>query len=563
MTFSVVLIAKNESRTLPRLMESLCEFRTRGGEIILLDTGSTDGTPNLARSYGVIVHEVGERFVREVTGTQAEEINADFRDPSEPEIVRAGDRYFDYAAARNHAATLASNDMLATPDCDEAYTVFDIERIESAIARGVEQLEYHFVFSHLPDGSPGIQFAHCKFYDRRKLQWTGVIHEVLTGTAVKEYVDFIRLEHFQLPDERRGRYLTGLAVEVRNDPGNDRNCHYFARELMYAGRPLSAAREFRRHIAMDKWPAERAQSYVFLGDCTSDQSAYLKAIQIDPTRREAFMRLAWAGYRAGCHRSTATWAGAAIGIPLNHYYGNNGADYGAMPHEMLYWAHWYLGDVELSRFHWKRALSLEPENPKYVGDWALFNPTPLISIVIPTLGREEQLAALIESIPTLAGYPNIEIVVEHDSFENRSGVARTLARAVDRARGEYILFLGNDCKPRQGFVMQAMIVASGEPVFVALNDGLWDGKLATHWMAHRSLKRDGFFSDAYHHVGCDNELTARMKQRGVYRYAPLSNIGHSTLDDSVRRIAWDAKAVESDRAILKQRSIQFGFAPFL
>ena len=44
MNFSIVLIAKNESKTLPRLIGSLSEFQKRGGNILLLDTGSTDDT---------------------------------------------------------------------------------------------------------------------------------------------------------------------------------------------------------------------------------------------------------------------------------------------------------------------------------------------------------------------------------------------------------------------------------------------------------------------------------------------------------------------------------------
>ena len=61
--FSIALIAKNESKTLPRLMESLKDFQSRGGEVILLDTGSNDGTPELARSLGCKVTEVGEKYV--------------------------------------------------------------------------------------------------------------------------------------------------------------------------------------------------------------------------------------------------------------------------------------------------------------------------------------------------------------------------------------------------------------------------------------------------------------------------------------------------------------------
>jgi glycosyltransferase involved in cell wall biosynthesis len=47
--FSVALIARNEEKTLPRLIESLSEFQRFGGEILLLDTGSTDNTVQVAK----------------------------------------------------------------------------------------------------------------------------------------------------------------------------------------------------------------------------------------------------------------------------------------------------------------------------------------------------------------------------------------------------------------------------------------------------------------------------------------------------------------------------------
>ena len=44
--FSVCLIARNEAPNLWRIHNSLKEFQTREGEIVLIDTGSTDGTPD-------------------------------------------------------------------------------------------------------------------------------------------------------------------------------------------------------------------------------------------------------------------------------------------------------------------------------------------------------------------------------------------------------------------------------------------------------------------------------------------------------------------------------------
>lgn len=570
MNFSVVLIARNEALTLPRLVSSLAEFQRRGGEIVLVDTGSTDGTPDIARNLGCNVSEVGTRFLHSVSDPSA--LNAHFVETGEPAIVQPGATWFDYAAARNFAATLSPTDMIATPDCDEQYTALDLDAIEAAIADGVQQLEYHFVFSHLPTGEPDVQFAHSKFYDRRALHWTGVVHEVLTGVAQRQWVPFIRLEHWQNPSTNRGGYLTGLAIDCHQHPGNDRNSHYLGRELLWSGRPKSSIKELSRHVAMNRWPAERAQSLIYIGDAHASLgdtpaalAAYRKAIVTDPTRRQAFIRLAEHFYKQNDHLQCAQNAAAAVVTPLHAFYGNQARDYGLFPHEMLYWALYRLGAIDGAAHHWRICHEADPSNPKYAADWQFFNRGPSVSIVIPTLGRDSELKSLVDSIAALAGYP-VEVIVQHDSFENRKGVARTLSAGVTRASGDLILFLGNDCLPEPSFVAQAVIefcrAFPDRDGLVALNDGLWDGKLATHWLASRSLLPSlggEFLSHAYNHVGCDNELTARVRALGKYAYAPLARIRHAVIEDPVRRIAWDPVSVADDRAHLADRLRLLGF----
>src|SRR6202521_5988788 len=55
-TLSVVLITQNEERNLPRTLESVMPLvRDGGGEIIVVDSGSTDRTMEIARSHGAEV----------------------------------------------------------------------------------------------------------------------------------------------------------------------------------------------------------------------------------------------------------------------------------------------------------------------------------------------------------------------------------------------------------------------------------------------------------------------------------------------------------------------------
>lgn len=580
--FSVVVIAKNEAKTLPKLVYSLLEFRDRGGEIVVLDTGSTDGTCLVAKGLGCVVYKSSDHQ-RRVGITRAAEINSKFVAFGESNIVQGIDEFFDFSAARNLAAGWATNKFVFMPDCDEVVTKLDLDKINEAIQSGeVDQFEYEFVFSHAADGAtPQIQFRHCKFYNYDWLRWTGIVHEILSPTDKaklaprRRYVDYIQLEHHQNRETSRSQYLVGLAVDCYNNPANDRNSHYFARELMWSGRFESAKKEFRRHIAMPNgWIAEQAQSQIFLGDIYRQQHGnmsaaideYFHAWRMDGNRREALIKIAECYYQDNKPQQTASFAEAALAVPLHDYYGNQLHHYREYPHELLYWAYWQLGDKVRSELHWSLAIDFAPTHPKYLHDAQFYETLPLVSIIIPHIEgtRENELTRLHHLIKQNANYPNYEVIVELDFLEKRQGCPKTFKRGVTRAKGDLIMYLGDDCEPQPSFLILAVrhhLEHAAKPGLTALNDGLWNGTLATHWLADKDLAAAlnggvpaDFFYIGYHHVGCDNELTEKCKRAKRYTYCRHAKIVHNTPRDEVWQLAWDSERVRQDRALLCKRT---------
>ena len=595
--FDVVLIGRNEAETLPRLIDSLAEFQARGGVVYLCDTGSSDGTPHVARARGVQVTEVGDRFRRVLDAATAERINRTFLVGDEAPIVREGDSLFDFSAARNFAATLAHRDMIAMPDCDEAFTRLDIDHVNGLIRDGAAQLEYPFVFSHDAFGRPGLKFNHSKFYDRRQLHWVRVVHEVLAGQARRVFVpeDRILLEHWPNQETDRSGYLRGLAYDVLTDPGSDRNAHYFGRELMYTGRYRSAIAMLQRHSDMRAWAAERAQSHVYMAECWAklgnrelQVEELHRAWQIEPNRRIAQIKLAEEAYGRGDARQTIAFVESCLHIPPSGFYSDNVAHYTNWPHELGYWAWHWAGNRKKAREHWRQALAYCPQHRKYLHDFRFYYPTPGVSIVVPTVGRPEKLARLLRSIADLADYPDFEVIVVHNGepalasyplpvrpIVNATNLGAPMAvkMGVEEATHDLVLFLGDDCVAEAGFLVHAVkeMYDSFGPAMdglVAFNDGYGHGVLATHWLASRKLlpHLGEFFPTVYRHCYCDNELTERCRQLGRFTYAEHARIRHDHpaqrgwegMDD-LHRAAYDREAVAHDRRVFEERARALGF----
>lgn len=571
--FSIVMIAKNEAKTLKRLVDSLQEFMARGGETVLLDTGSTDGTPALARNLGITrVEEVGERFITKIDEETAKQINKRFVKKNEAPVVSTDQKLFNFAAARNYSASLASNDMIATMDCDEAYTKFNIDALEELIASGAEQFLYNFVFSHDQFGNEAIKFNQSKFYNRKKAFWTGIVHEVLSSSVQPVFVgeDIIKLEHWQKPGgDHRSRYITGLALDCFENPENDRNSHYFAREMLWTGRPYSAIAEFERHIKMNKWLQERAQSMIFVGDAyemlgKEDEQieSYQKAFTTDGSRRGPLMRLANLYRNKEDFQRAGCYAAAAMEIAANGFYADDLIEYRDGPHDILAWSNYWLGNKDASKLHFDRALSLSPLNTKYLYNYRNFYSLPKISIIAPVIGRPGGTQLLLDSIRKL-NYPAELIETCLLTDEPRIGVPRRLKEGVEKTNGEWIIYAANDMEFTPDSVMIAYLDALKHNCrLVAFNCGPLShdlGNICEHFLIKRSLISEiggDIFDVEFDHVGVDNLLWAKCAKIFTAKYCAEAIIKHHHFSrgrpiDEVDNIA--AIHNEKDRVLLVKK----------
>ncbi len=576
--FSICLIAKNEAKTLPRAIASLKEFQARGGSVVVVDTGSTDGTAQIARDAGCIVEEVGDRFKIKLDGKTVSEINARFVVSGEEPVLKIGDTLFDFSSARNYCASLSPTPVVSYMDCDEVFTNLSIDLLNQWVQRGIDQYEYLFVFNHLPDGSPGIQLLQSKMYNRDKIEWRHPIHELLEPKnpmfTRKKYFgqDVFLLEHFQNLETDRSGYLRGLAYDCFMRPLEDRQSHYFARELFWSGRPKSAIREFERHIAFNAWQPERSQSYVFigqayeaLGENEKAVEAFHKAIQIDCSRREPFIRLSELYYRNNDYQRTACYAEAALTISQSGFYADDSYYYRDLPHSYLYLAYFHLGKKELAKEHFLKAFAFAPSNPKYLFESQNFVTFPKVSILIPSLGRPEGLKKCLDSIEAL-DYPKdkIEVIIE---AEEEPTVPQKVAKGLAKSKGEYVVYAANDVEFTPDSLKIAILssMANKKGLVAFHSEELLPdlGNICCHFLIKRDLiPRIGgeIFCTRITHCSSDNLLWYKCNKLGEAHHEAAAKIAHNHFSkgadfDWIYARGWSK--VEEDKVIFKEEVAKF------
>jgi glycosyltransferase involved in cell wall biosynthesis len=203
---SLCMIVKNEERNLPRCLDSV---RDLVGELIVVDTGSTDATPVIAASYG------------------AEVVPFDFT------IV-------DFAGARNHAITRARGRWILMLDADETLDPASAPIIETLVARDENAgyfLERH---NHWSDSSnPTTDYVVRLFPNSPNCRYRGRVHETIDASILagggRLRKSGIRIDHnFASDQEARRRknhwYIEILKEEIAADPSDDSRLDFLAAE---------------------------------------------------------------------------------------------------------------------------------------------------------------------------------------------------------------------------------------------------------------------------------------------------------------------------------------------
>jgi glycosyltransferase involved in cell wall biosynthesis len=203
---SLCMIVKNEERSLARCLDSV---RGLAGELIVVDTGSTDETPRIAAGYG------------------AEVIPFDFT-------------VIDFAAARNCAIARAHGRWILMLDADETMDRASAPMIEKLIALDENAGYILERRNRWPETlSPTTDYVVRLFANRGNHRYRGRVHETIDASILsgggRLHKTGIRIDHnFASDREARRRknrwYIEILKEEIAADPSDDSRLDFLAAE---------------------------------------------------------------------------------------------------------------------------------------------------------------------------------------------------------------------------------------------------------------------------------------------------------------------------------------------
>ena len=339
MKIAVYAISKNEAH----FVERFCASAKDADYILIADTGSTDGTADVATLNGAVVHDICISPWR-------------------------------FDVARNVALALLPPDIdvCISLDLDEILQPGWREEIERVWTEGTTRLRYMF------DWGCGISFYYEKIHARKGYLWHHPCHEypVPDGriTEVWAQTDFLLAVHKPDPTKSRGQYMDLLELSVKEDPACPRNAFYYARELSFNARWQESIDACKTYLALPRatWMNERCYAYRVMGRCYSElgqpreaEKAFHAAAGEAPDTREPWCELAMLAFRECRWEECFAFSMRALRIRDRlKVYTCDPAVWGSQAHDLASISAWHLGMTDICVEQAKIAVNLEPENER-------------------------------------------------------------------------------------------------------------------------------------------------------------------------------------------------------
>jgi glycosyltransferase involved in cell wall biosynthesis len=336
------MIVKDEEAVLARCLDSVKEAVD---EIIIVDTGSTDNTKEIAKKYTSKVYDF--KWID------------------------------DFSAARNEAYSKASMDYQMWLDADDVIPPEELTKLialKNELDPGVNMvsMKYHTAFDD--QGHPLLTSTRGRL-TRRKLgiKWEDPIHEYMPIPPGNIYAD-IYIHHKKNPKEGDGNRNLNIYtnLEASLKPMNARQTYYFARELKDHGMWAKSAWYFEKFLDSGQgWLEDNIASCLALSIAYNTLGAEEKIVPVlirsfnyDAPRAEICCELGYYYKRKEDYRTAFHWFHTALNLERPDSKGFVLPDYlDYIPNIECCVCRYKLGDIEGAKMYNERAALARPNSP--------------------------------------------------------------------------------------------------------------------------------------------------------------------------------------------------------
>jgi glycosyltransferase involved in cell wall biosynthesis len=293
MTLALVMIVRNEAH---RIAETLASVKPALDWWTIVDTGSTDGTPELVTAA--------------LDGVPGELHHEPFVD-----FATTRNRAFELAAGKADWRLVLSGDAIV----HGAIELYNATRWKGC-----------FTAQWVRSVMGGTEYNTARLTrDDADWRYEGVVHETpvsRSGFAVGPRVDGVHVEHLADPRGKRAaweQHLDLLRAERRRSPEDPRTNFYLAQTLECLGRFEEAALVYGFRAHLGGFAEEAYVARFRAGNCATKHGApwtwalrhYLEAADMRPHRAEAFYAAARLYEAHGDWEATHHYAGKAAALP--------------------------------------------------------------------------------------------------------------------------------------------------------------------------------------------------------------------------------------------------------
>lgn len=341
-SISLCMIVKNEEKTLERCLNSIKSFVD---EIIIVDTGSTDLTKDIAKKFNAKIYDF--KWVN------------------------------DFALARNFSFSKASSDYILWLDGDDFIDEENIKAIETLLENFGESYDYvsaQYTLARDANGAVSYALRRNRIVKRAmNFKWIGNVHEYLEVYG-KALAGEFSVEHGKVKEYTDRNLQIFRDMEKKKVKFTPRDFFYYANELKDNGYYKEAVKNYKKFLSTKLgWIEDVKTAYAKIVECyklmdMKDKipGIIFESFQVDTPRADICCSLGEYYIEKSKLKQAAFWYRTAL--DCIHEKGNLSADnkpyYTWIPSLQLCLCYFKMGNLNCSYFFNELAATFVPNSDK-------------------------------------------------------------------------------------------------------------------------------------------------------------------------------------------------------